>query len=122
MKNPTETAANQEMLITAQRHICCYVGKSFAPTVGGSLGFTSHLSNPIAIAVTSVVKAVDDFVPGVSNLIEGFSLWFLTLICHRSAEEKVVSQIQSEYCDLVTTAGATNTPRASHFHRPRPWP
>lgn len=74
MNDPTETA-----------------GKSFPPTVVGSLRFTSHLSNPIAIAVTPVVKVMDDFVPGVSNLIEGFSLWFLTLICYRAAEKKVIS-------------------------------
>lgn len=109
---PTETGANQTVLI-----------RLFPPTVVGSLRFTSHLSNPIAIAVTSVVKVMDDFVPGVSDLIEGFGLWFLALICYRTAAEKVIShgRYTLAHCEFMT-AGATNTPRASHFHRPRPWP
>lgn len=91
MNYPTETAVNQAMLITAlSGTFVVMLGRVLVHTRVASLRFTSHLSDAIAIAVTSVVKVMDDFVPGVSNLIEGFSLWFLTLICCRSAEEKVI--------------------------------
>lgn len=40
---------------------------------------------------------MNDFVPGVSNLIEGFSLWFLTLICWRTSEEKSIRHRRHKY-------------------------
>lgn len=51
-----------------------------SPTLVGLLGFTPHLSNPVAIAITAVADVMDDFVPRISNLVEGPGLRFLTLI------------------------------------------
>lgn len=52
-------------------------------TLVGLLGFTSHLSNPIAIAITTVLYAMDSFVPCLSNLMERPRLWLLALICRQ---------------------------------------
>lgn len=89
----------------------------------GSLRFTSHLSNPIAIAITSVVKVMDDFVPGVSNLIEGLSLWLLTLICGRTAEKEAAHQplqIELEQCEFITTSGLMSSERTEGIALPPP--
>lgn len=51
------------------------------PTLSGTLRLTTHLSNAIAIAITAVASVLDDFVPGVSYLVESPGLRLLALIC-----------------------------------------
>lgn len=51
------------------------------PTLVVLQWFTSHLPNPVAIAITAIVDAMDSFIPRLSNLMEGFGLWLLALIC-----------------------------------------
>lgn len=58
-----------------------YKQMNIFPTLVGLLRFTSHLSNPIAIAITAVVDPMDGFVPSLSNLVECSGLWLLTLVC-----------------------------------------
>lgn len=44
------------------------------------LRLAAQLSDAISIAVTSVVDSLNEFVPGLSNLIKHSSLWLLALI------------------------------------------
>lgn len=46
----------------------------------GLLGFTAELSNSISIAVTLVQNSLDDFIPGVPNLVESSCFRLLALI------------------------------------------
>ena len=39
------------------------------------------LSDAVALAVAPVAGSVDDFIPGLSNLVECFGLRLLTLVC-----------------------------------------
>lgn len=72
-------------------------------TLVGPLRFTSHLSNPIAIAVTAVVNVMDGFVPGFSNLVEFAGLWLLTLICcNKTAENNHYHQTGWKQGEVVS--------------------
>lgn len=70
-------------LISASLLLFCDVYKQtdIFLTLVGLLRFASHLSNPLAIAITAVVDAMEGFVPCLSNLVERSGLWLLTLVC-----------------------------------------
>lgn len=63
-------------------------GRILVLTLVGLLRFTSHFSNPVAIAITAIADVMDDFVPCVSNLVECPSLRLLTLIYCKEEEKK----------------------------------
>lgn len=54
----------------------------------GLRGFTSHFPVPVAIAVASVVDPVVNFVPLLSDLVEGPVLRLLALICPETPGNK----------------------------------
>lgn len=54
------------------------------PTRVGLLRLTAQLPDAVSIAIALVHDAVDDFVPGLSNLIEGSGFRLLALVWGRS--------------------------------------
>lgn len=46
----------------------------------GLLRLAAELSNAVAIAIALVHDTTDDFIPRLSNLIEGSRLWLLALV------------------------------------------
>lgn len=75
-------------------------------TLVGLLGFTSQLSNPVAVAITAVVDAMDRFVPCLSNLKECLGLWLLALICCRKDTQGDRSDDEREVLGLFISPGS----------------